>query len=289
MMQKMNQYVDTQTSSSHKNVSDLILYNCGTENCDPNYSFGPIARDFHLIHFVVKGRGKLSIDNETYPIKENQAFLIPANKIAFYQADAQDPWEYCWVGFMGIQSEYYLQHIAVVNGGAYVINVENANDFYMLIQTMLDISGASLSSSLFIQGYLYHILAMLVSAGKTISAVHRGSLSYALQAMNYLDKNYSNTNVQIHAIADFLGLHPNYLSTIFKQDIGVTPKEYLIQLRMKKACELLQQTSYPIHIISNSVGYADPLTFSRAFKTVTGMSPKAYRESSRLPPESNDL
>jgi hypothetical protein len=44
-MQKMIQYIDTQTSFTQKNVSDLIVYNCGTENCDPNYFFGAISRE----------------------------------------------------------------------------------------------------------------------------------------------------------------------------------------------------------------------------------------------------
>lgn len=275
-MQRMIQYTDTQTSSSQKNVSDLILYNCGTENCEPNHFFGPIAREFNLIHFVLKGCGKLVIDNDTYPVKEKQAFLIPANKIAFYQADTMDPWEYCWVGFMGIKSEYYLQTIASLSEKEYVIDLEDIDYFYHTINAMLRISGTNLSSSLFIQGYLHHILAKLVSDSENRNINNPPHLSYTLQAMNYIDKNYSN-NLQINDIARFLGLHPNYLSTIFKQETGVTPKEYLIQLRIKKARELLEQTNYPINVISNSVGYSDQLTFSRAFKTVTGKSPKIYR------------
>jgi AraC-like DNA-binding protein len=280
-MQKMIQYIDTQTSSSQKNVSDLILYNCGTENCNPNYFFGPIAREFNLIHFVLKGCGKLVIDNETYPVKEKQAFLIPANKIAFYQADSNDPWEYCWVGFMGIKSEYYLQNIARLNDKEYVIDLENVDYFYHTIEEMLRISGTTLSSSLFIQGYLHHILAKLVSDGENRNISNPHHLSYTLQAMNYIDKNYSQ-NLQINDIAQFLGLHPNYLSTIFKQETRVTPKEYLIQLRIKKARELLEQTNYPINVISNSVGYSDQLTFSRAFKAATGKSPKVYRKDAYL-------
>jgi AraC-like DNA-binding protein len=280
-MQTMIQYIDTQTSSSQKNVSDLILYNCGTENCDSNYFFGPIAREFNLIHFVLKGCGKLAIDSETYPVKEKQAFLIPANKIAFYQADSNDPWEYCWVGFMGIKSGNYLQNIARLNDKEYVIDLEDVDYFYNTIKEMLRISGTTLSSSLFIQGYLHHILAKLVSDGENRNISNPHHLSYSLQAMNYFDKNYSD-NLQINDIAKFLGLHPNYLSTIFKQETGVTPKEYLIQLRIKKARELLEQTNYPINVISNSVGYSDQLTFSRAFKTVTGKSPKEYRKDTLL-------
>jgi AraC-like DNA-binding protein len=277
-MQKMIQYIDTQTSFTQKNVSDLIVYNCGTENCDPNYFFGPISREFNLIHFVLKGCGKLVIDNETYPVHEKQAFLIPANKVAFYQADSKNPWEYCWVGFMGFKSDYYLQNIASVSKKEYVINLEDVDYFYNSIKEMLMKSGSNLSSYLILQGYLHHILAKLVTDNESRILNTPYHLSYTLQAINFIDKNYSN-NLQINAIAQYLGLHPNYLSTIFKQETGVTPKEYLIKLRIKKACELLEQTNYSINVISNCVGYSDQLTFSRAFKTVTGKSPKTYRKN----------
>ncbi|MMZ62398.1 Arabinose operon regulatory protein [compost metagenome] len=95
--------------------------------------------------------------------------------------------------------------------------------------------------------------------------------------MNYIEKNY-NSGLQIHDVASYLGLHPNYLSAVFKQETGKTPKQYMMELRIRKASELLRQTDYPILVISKSVGYADQLTFSRAFKSMTGMSPTDYRQ-----------
>ncbi|WP_228552700.1 helix-turn-helix transcriptional regulator, partial [Paenibacillus polymyxa] len=77
-----------------------------------------------------------------------------------------------------------------------------------------------------------------------------------------MEKNY-NGGIQINEVAEYLGLHPNYLTSVFKQEIGETPKQYLMNIRIKKACELLQDTSYSIQVISNSVGYSDQLTFSR--------------------------
>ncbi|MEK5260051.1 AraC family transcriptional regulator [Paenibacillus sp. FSL L8-0663] len=276
MGQNMIQYVDTYTSSEHKNISDLILYNCGTELCLSKQDFGPIARDFNLVHFVLKGRGRLVIDNKNYDIGEGQAFLIPANRVAYYQADEAEPWEYSWVGFMGIKSDIYLQNISLPSQNPYVIDIEDITFFHSTIIEMLRIGDNTLSSSLAIQGYLFHILAKLVhNLGETMSI--KEQLPYSVQAINFIEKNYIS-GIQISEVAEYLGLHPNYLTSVFKLETGETPKQYLIVLRIKKACELLQHTDYSIQVISNSVGYTDQLTFSRAFKNVMSISPSAYRK-----------
>ncbi|MFP4976613.1 AraC family transcriptional regulator [Paenibacillus sp. CN-4] len=275
MGEHMTQFVDTRTSSKHKNITDLILFNCGTEPCDPKQDFGPIARDFNLIHFVLKGKGSLVLGEETYSIGEGQAFLIPANRVAYYQADEQDPWEYSWVGFMGIKSEMYLQNIAISGENPYVIRIEDTAFFHSTILEMLRIGSNTLASSLAIQGYLCQILARLVHESEETSG--REKLSYSVQAVNYMEKNY-NSGIQINEVAQYLGVHPNYLTAVFKQETGETPKQHLMRVRIKKACELLQQTDYSIQVISNSVGYADQLTFSRAFKHMVGKSPSDYRK-----------
>ncbi|GIP23110.1 AraC family transcriptional regulator [Paenibacillus sp. J22TS3] len=277
MGENMTQFVDTRTSTKHKNISDLILYNCGTELCTPKQDFGPIARDFNLIHFVLKGKGELILGDETYEIEKGQAFLIPANQVAYYQADEKHPWEYCWVGFMGINSEMYLHNIAQGQDHRYVIDVDDIAFFHSTIDEMLRIgSRNTFASSLAIQGYLYQILARLVH--ESGEPFEKEKITYSVQAINYIEKNY-NSGIQINEVAQYLGVHPNYLTALFRQETGETPKQYLMRIRIKKACELLQQTNYSIQVVSNSVGYSDQLTFSRAFKNMIGISPSDYRRN----------
>ena len=69
---------------------------------------------------------------------------------------------------------------------------------------------------------------------------------------------------------------------------GISPQEYLLDYRIRKACELLQNTDLPIAHIARSVGYEDSLYFSRLFKQHMKSSPSSYRhkkniETSNLP------
>ena len=67
------------------------------------------------------------------------------------------------------------------------------------------------------------------------------------------------------------------LYRLFKEETGKSLQEYLIEFRLRKACELLRTTSYSIGAVACSVGYADPLYFTRLFHKRVGMSPTVYR------------
>ena len=69
------------------------------------------------------------------------------------------------------------------------------------------------------------------------------------------------------------------LFNIFKQNLNLAPKEYLLQYRMDKAKEFLEETTDPIQDIALSVGYNDALAFSEMFRHIVGVSPSQYRKS----------
>lgn len=71
----------------------------------------------------------------------------------------------------------------------------------------------------------------------------------------------------------------HYFSSIFKQETGQSFVEYLTQVRMERACELLKCTSYRTSEIGEQVGYNDSHYFSSAFKKAMGQSPKEYKAS----------
>ncbi len=78
-------------------------------------------------------------------------------------------------------------------------------------------------------------------------------------------------------IAAFCNLNRSYFGKIFRDTVGKSPQEFLISYRISKAGELLKMTSLSIADIGNAVGYPNQLHFSRAFKNVYGVSPRAWR------------
>ncbi len=84
-------------------------------------------------------------------------------------------------------------------------------------------------------------------------------------------------------------LSPEYLSRIFKSEIGKSPYTFLIELRINKAKELLENTDTPIHIVALQVGYSDAYHFSKQFKRTTSFSPSEYRKLKRNMTEDEKL
>ena len=83
--------------------------------------------------------------------------------------------------------------------------------------------------------------------------------------------------LKIADIAKNFGLNKSYFSQVIKSEMGMTPNDYLSFFRMEESCRLLIQTDKSIKEIAVLVGYENPLTFSRAFKNIHGVSPLAYR------------
>lgn len=92
-----------------------------------------------------------------------------------------------------------------------------------------------------------------------------------------IGENYDDCNFSIQDAADRLGLSSSYLSQYFKQQTGNTLTGYVADLRIRKACTLLETTVMPLQMISESVGYYNQNSFIRRFKQITGVTPGEYR------------
>ena len=78
-----------------------------------------------------------------------------------------------------------------------------------------------------------------------------------------------------------IGSTRSYIVTLMKQETGMSPQEYLIETRMRRASDLLIMSEDPIRNIALECGYEDALAFSKVFKARFGTNPSAYRKKYR--------
>ena len=97
------------------------------------------------------------------------------------------------------------------------------------------------------------------------------------KAQEHIEKHCSE-QLLLSDIAAQFHLHPNYFSSLFKKQLDMTVRDYILQLRMTKAKELMKDSSLKLLDIALAVGYEDAAHFNRAFKNVTGVSPSVYRD-----------
>ncbi|WP_438347971.1 AraC family transcriptional regulator [Paenibacillus sp. FA6] len=265
-------------SSSYidSNVS-LTPYYWGYHTCPISHKYGPATRDHYFIHYIIKGKGILQLNKETYSLTEGQGFLICPNDIAYYKADDHDPWVYTFWGFNGIDALNYLNR-AQLNHSNPIFTHHYDDQFAEIINKMINLKNMIHSRDIMFTGLLLQLLSILIEDSNfEVKSEYTKDL-YVKKAIDYIHRNYSN-KTSIGEIAKFVGLDRKYLSTVFKSVSGISPQEYLVKYRINKSCELMANNALAIGDIARSIGYSDPYLFSKVFKKIKGCSPRDFRKS----------
>ena len=105
------------------------------------------------------------------------------------------------------------------------------------------------------------------------------------RARYFLDRHYTDPDLMLKDTAAEAGMSNSRFSTLFAREMGCTFTEYVMRLRIERACVLLQETQNKIVQISAQVGYNDPHYFSWAFRKYMNMTPTEYREKARAEEE----
>ena len=100
--------------------------------------------------------------------------------------------------------------------------------------------------------------------------------SIAKSIQDYIDQHYSE-DISRNILTDIFYLDPDYASKLFKKELGISFKNYLIQKRIEVAKNLLENTDLPVNTIADNVGYGNYSYFTRIFKKVMGVTPIEYR------------
>ena len=97
-------------------------------------------------------------------------------------------------------------------------------------------------------------------------------------AIHYMNEYYSDSTLTLQKLAKMIHVSAPYLSNLFKLEKGFNFGDYLLELRMKKAMELLREESLKTYEISEQVGYSNPQYFSICFKKYTGHTPAEFKK-----------
>lgn len=265
---------------SYRNTYDNIelnLYTCGHESCKNSHSYGPAIRSSYLIHIVLSGKGTYRVNNITYNLSAGDAFLIYPNELIYYEADRENPWEYIWVGFVGTKAYDYLNKTSISKSNP-TFTLGADSKLVNSINYIINSSKVDTNKNLKILSTLYNFLFELLNEFPNEANNNRNTQqTYLDEALLYIQLNFQDT-LSITDIANHLSIDRSYLHRVFKKSLNTSPQEYILNLRLEKAAELLSTTSLTIGDISRSVGYNDTMLFSKTFKKYKYCTPSIYRK-----------
>lgn len=124
------------------------------------------------------------------------------------------------------------------------------------------------------------IIEMVMECVSTESVADANARSKIQMAIGYIQEHFAE-KLTVNVLAEHYGMSPNYFSSMFKKEMSRSAVNYITELRINQARELLYHSELSVVDISKKVGYEDSQYFFRVFKKYLGMTPLQYREESR--------
>jgi len=260
-------------------TSSLYVQNTGHQQCRPGASWGPGIRKYFLLHHVVAGKGTYICRGHSYELSAGDTFLIFPNAPVHYYADCGEPWEYLWVGFGGPEAENLVAKTDFYPDEP-VYYGRDSDEVRTLLSAIYNSRGVHIWEALEMTSRLYALLAFLVRTARRQENQQLYNGDCAQLAAAYIINHYEEP-LTVEALADYVSVSHSSLYRRFVKRYQISPKRFLLEYRIERACAMLTDTSCSVQEISNSVGFEDPYYFSRAFKELKGISPRQYAARSR--------
>jgi len=109
---------------------------------------------------------------------------------------------------------------------------------------------------------------------------HRAMIA---EIKSYIEEHFENPDLSLKHLSDRFNISGKYASYLFKEEFNMKFVDFIVQLRMERAEQLLAETTDPIQNIALQVGYANAITFGRVFKRIVGVTPGDYRKLQMKP------
>lgn len=226
-------------------------------------------KDFHIL-YVETGACHVYFEGVHAELLKGQYILYaPGQKQEYSFSESTHSLTY-WVHFHGTHAENILADCNLKSGIHTAQNTHAAEKaFRRLVHAVHPASGIGESRK---SGLLLSLLCALAESDDD------ANMPEAVQtAVQHLQTNFTE-HIETKALAEMCNLSESRFLHVFKKHVGTSPRQYLLILRTERAKELLLTGKLSVFEVASMVGFEDAFYFSRIFKKITGLSPRAYRQ-----------
>ncbi|MGN1250988.1 MAG: helix-turn-helix domain-containing protein [Candidatus Spyradocola sp.] len=227
------------------------------------------------VHFLYVQRGWIVVDVDGTPQRVSEGRCVVFRPFArqCYSFPHEGGAVTCWIHFTGTAVGEILQSLLRKDCCVYTLRSRPA--FEALFHQLVGVHRSGSRSPQEENGILLQLIGLLTECTRDAPGRHRGDVRAAAA---YICEHYPQ-QIDLQKVAERVNLSLSRFTHVFTDAIGVSPYHYLLNLRIARAKELLECSALRVGEIAESVGFSDPLYFSRIFRKYAGVSPRAYREN----------
>ncbi len=235
------------------------------------------SEQFILI-YCTEGKGEIRLNETNYSITANKIFIIPSGISHSYRSDEKEFWSIYWIHFSGSKAGLFTRfanYILPIEPG----KTDRTSDWLSLFSEIFRNleRGFSLETLEYSNLCLSYLLASFTHLSQYREIRNTAENDPLTRSINFMLENLSR-KLLLNEIAAEAGLSASHYSRLFQTRTGHSPIDYYIQLKIQRACRLLNNLGWRIAEVAREAGFEDQFYFSRVFRQVMGISPSEYRK-----------
>ena len=227
----------------------------------------PFLKKHYCMHLAFRGNALLQTADKQYALTPGTLFFtIPYQS---YELIDNEKFTYLYITFDGPGVPKLMEQFGISKDRSVFPNFGHLTDFWMTSIRRANPGNIQVLT----ESVLLHTLSFIEKTDKEKDIRINREFDEILQ---YIHNNFADPEMSIAKTADIFGFSKKYFSALFTKNMQTNFTDYLSEIRVKHATELLQQNKLSVTELAEKCGYSDPLYFSKVFKKITGVSPSKY-------------
>lgn len=261
---------------STKKMPFKLLYVTRSEY-DKGWHSTQHTHHFTELFYIVKGKGSFLLPDQEVPVKENDLVIINPNVEHTERSNYEDSLEYIALGIEGLAfSLPEEQHSRL---GLYTYQGEREDILFYLNKLLNEIQRNHDEYEVICQNIIEILIIKFRRAKQfNVEKTQPKNINKTVAFVKYfINQNYRD-NLTLDTLAKAGHINKYYLSHRFKEDMRISPMEYVNQVRIKEAKMQLETTNYRIADIAEFTGFSSQSFFTQSFKRETDFTPSSFRK-----------
>ncbi|MCI6536515.1 AraC family transcriptional regulator [uncultured Eubacterium sp.] len=245
------------------------------------------------IGLCMQGYGTMRLEEETVHFETGMISIIPANFPHSTMPEGPDgnTWAYLFVDPEKILASVYPDDILMqqkmlenINRKAYIGKKESVPNLNRIVSAVFyEMQQKPDFYRETVKGLSLSLMMMIARLNNKLDPATEGvrqknGFDQIRPALEHIRDNFANPT-KIAEIASVCHMSESHFRRLFEENMGMTPVDYLNQVRIKKACDMIRKTGYSMEEIAVKVGFSTTSTFNRNFKRIVGTSPYHWKKS----------